>query len=527
VISPQAPDQTAITGHERFRPMPVWGEGWLFGLCALVLVSSLLLGGGTSGGFLADAILQLMAIPLLVVTLYRVSDLTAARPARWVSVFCLALALLPLLQVVPLPPQIWTALPNRDLESAAFHLLQRDLPWMPLSVSPSATWLSALSLMPPIAIFLGTALLGAPERRTLTLVVIAVGLLSVFVGLSQVAQGPSSPLRFFEVTNATEAVGFFANRNHFAALLYALTLLAAAWAVEAASAPTLAPKPFDTRRIIALIASFTVLFVLVAAQAMARSRAGLALTIVALLGAMALALADRRTLSGVTPGRLLLAATALAIMFAVQFTLYRLLERFADDPLRDSRIVFSRVTLAAAKQYLPFGSGMGTFVPVYATFERAQDALLDTYVNRAHNDVLEVGLESGALGFVLMAAFLIWFVRRCLSVWRGRIANREIDVALARAATIVVGLLVAHSFVDYPLRTQAMMGIMALACGFLVNAPGEAGNRADAARRETLPDGRETDPLKPSADRAMDQASRNPATRWGSDIEWPEEWRRK
>ena len=39
---------------------------------------------------------------------------------------------------------------------------------------------------------------------------------------------------------------------------------------------------------------------------------------------------------------------------------------------------------------------------------------------------------------------------------------------MARAGTLVVALIVAHSFVDYPLRTGAMMAILAFACGLLV-----------------------------------------------------------
>lgn len=54
----------------------------------------------------------------------------------------------------------------------------------------------------------------------MSLVVIGIGPASVLLGFLQVAQGPSSPLRLFEFTNLTEAVGFFANRNHFSALLY-------------------------------------------------------------------------------------------------------------------------------------------------------------------------------------------------------------------------------------------------------------------------------------------------------------------
>ena len=60
---------------------------------------------------------------------------------------------------------------------------------------------------------------------------LAVGVLSVLVGLIQVAQGQESPFRFFAITNPTEAVGFFANRNHFAALLYCLMVFALAWIV--------------------------------------------------------------------------------------------------------------------------------------------------------------------------------------------------------------------------------------------------------------------------------------------------------
>ena len=53
---------------------------------------------------------------------------------------------------------------------------------------------------------------GHRERRLLSLVLLSVGIASVFLGLAQIAQGPSSSLRPFDYTNDTEAVGFFANR---------------------------------------------------------------------------------------------------------------------------------------------------------------------------------------------------------------------------------------------------------------------------------------------------------------------------
>src|SRR5215467_12133009 len=204
--------------------------------CGALLVACLALGGGTSAGFLSDVVLQLVAVPVLLVCLWRLWD---APPSAWHArpelLFCAAVVLVPLLQLVPLPPSLWTTLPNRQLLVGTFELLERDLPWMPISVLPRATWLSALSLLPPLAVFLSTLLLGYRERRLLCLLLLGIGILSVFVGLSQVAQGPQSALRFFEITNPSEAVGFFANRNHFAALLYALTLFAAVWVIEAAA----------------------------------------------------------------------------------------------------------------------------------------------------------------------------------------------------------------------------------------------------------------------------------------------------
>ncbi len=514
-------------------------------LVACVAVASLLLGGGTRSGFLSDSILQLISIPLLLAVLWRLSGEPANPRLRWALLFCLALVLVPLLQLIPLPPGVWTALPHREPSAAAFDLVGREIPWMPVSVSPHATWLGALSLLPPVAVLLGTALLGYRDRRLLSLVVLAVGMVSVFAGLVQVAQGPLSPLRFFEYTNPTEAVGFFANRNHFAALLYSLMLFAAAWAVNAglAHGQRADRDKYETAAIVALLAGFTVLVVLVAAQAMARSRAGLGLTIVALAGAFALAFSDRRGASGAAPTKLLLAATALAVMFAVQFTLYRVLERFDADPLVDARIPFARNTMEAAKAYLPFGSGLGTFVPVYGMFEKPKDVMINAYANHAHNDFLEVWLEAGVAGLVLMGLFAVWLVMRALSIWRNaRHGKREIDGLLARAATVVIGLLVAHSFVDYPLRTGAMMAVFGFACALLIDPPvgasSEDAAELQAAREREVhraaprpaaaasplgaswPSSSPSQSMEPSA--APPQA---PGERWGQEIEWPEAWR--
>ena len=518
----------------QLMPLRAWQQRprLFFILCAVTVVSSLLLGGGTRGGFLSDTILELIAIPAFLASLSTLMALPRSESkqrAEWALMLCLAIAALPLVQLVPLPPWLWTELPNREQMVIVFGLLGRELPWLPISVSPSATWVSVLSLLPPFAIFLGVIQLSYRERRVMSLIFVAVGIVAAFVGLAQVAQGPDSPLRFFAVTNESEAVGFFANRNHFAALLYSLLLFGAAWATNVAFTvgSWSERKNFETSTIATLTACFLGLVILIVTESITRSRAGLALTIIAIAGALALPLADRRRSSGgVTPVRLILASASLAIVLAVQFALYRILDRFADDPLADSRVTFARNTIAAAKAYMPFGSGVGTFVSVYPTFELPQDAISNAFVNHAHDDLLEVWLEGGVISLCLIAAFATWFLLRSAKIWWRVPDNiRAIDLLLARAATIVVPLIIAHCAVDYPLRTGAIMAVFAFSCALLIEPlePAKAReqatdsiSRAGPARVPATADG---------ADTASAKTSPQPKGRWGEDVEWPDQWR--
>src|SRR6478736_10184946 len=92
-------------------------------LCAFVMVASLVLGGGTRGGFLSDAILQLLAVPLLLVALWRIIDVPLIVEARRALWFCSAVVAIPLIQLVPLPPWLWTALPHRGPSVEAYTTL--------------------------------------------------------------------------------------------------------------------------------------------------------------------------------------------------------------------------------------------------------------------------------------------------------------------------------------------------------------------------------------------------------------------
>ena len=514
-----------------------------FSVTAGVLLACLVLGGGTHAGFAGDVALQLVAIPVLLSAAYRAVCEPSRAEARLPVAFCGACIALPLIQLVPLPVFVWTRLPSRELLLETMSLAGTAGDARALSLSPDATWLGLLSLLPPMAVFLSALRLQLHERRVLSLLLIAFAVASAMLGLLQVAQGRTSWLRPYTFTNENEAVGLFANRNHLAALLYCGVLLVAAWAVHVV-------RPLDDVRRIVLESAWIVplaicliaLIVLVAGATMARSRAGLALTMLALAAGVAIAFRERlRGDQVLEPGRALAAATVFAVLFAIQFGLYRVLERFSGDPLEDARVRFVRTTLSGAIAFLPFGSGIGTFVPIYASLERPVDLLPDTYANRAHNDLLEFTLEGGVLAVLILLVFAGWLAARSFELWRNPWPRAApLDHALARAAACVCTLLVLHSAVDYPLRTTALSSLFAFACALLVAPatwppPTAAEPVAEAASRP-----KRTRARAAAASPAVADPDSAPISSWPTDartsatsaplqsdeaIDWPEEWR--
>ncbi|WP_132032302.1 O-antigen ligase family protein [Aquabacter spiritensis] len=465
-------------------------HGGFFYLASVTFILCLMLGGGTRGGFLSDTVLQFLSLPLLVTALWRLCDLPKSQDRRCVLWLVGAVLFLPLLQLVPLPPAIWSALPGRAAAVEAFGLAGHDLGWMPISLSPAGTWLALLGLVPPLAVFLGTLLLTYPERRLLSLVFLAAAFFSAVLGLLQLAQGPSSALRFFAFTNVADPVGFFANRNHFAALLYSGVVFAVAWALDAAGRiqqSRKARRP-TTEGLVLLIAAATVLTVLICVQLMTRSRAGLGLTVFAIAGASALFFARPKAGAWLTPSRLVLSVVLAAGALSSQVVFHGIIARFAADPVEDGRLRYARTTIEAAWANLPFGTGVGSFVPVYAGVEQPADLIANVFVNHAHNDLLEFWLEGGVLSAALVAAWAGWLAFKLLTVWNPRVAwgQEDIDGSLARAAILLLLLLAAHSVVDYPLRTSAVMSVMAMACAFLVEAPEENSARRLRSRDRPL-----------------------------------------
>jgi hypothetical protein len=442
-------------------PLPRFAAEAFLPYTSFVVVLAMLFGAGGVQGW-SDAVVQLTALPLLAWALFKLNPSRLDQGGRWAIVLLCAILALPLLQLIPLPPSLWGALPGRREFASAYEAAGMALPWLPISLDPSATRLGLLSVLPATAIFLAMLSLEQRSRRILIVLVFVVVFASVVLDILQTVGGEDSPLRFYESTNRGRAVGFFANSNHNAAFLYSAIPFIIAWAIG------LVVDHRPNRSISLAFLALLVLMIIIGLAA-AQSRAGIALLFVAGLSGLLLAWRHNREGSGRRLLLLTLGGNLVALLLAFQLGFVGYMQRVEYQGIQDLRWPVAAITSKAAVANLPFGSGFGTFVPVYDKF--APRALLgEAYVNRAHNDWLELWLTGGAPAIILALGFLAWFAASTFRVWRsGRPEGPVLDLALAQAASIVIVLLLLHSVVDYPLRTPTLSVLFAIACGYLVS----------------------------------------------------------
>ena len=423
------------------------------------LVACLVLGGASAAGALANTLLQLGAIALLVLMVWanRVHIPPEARPLAWIV---LAFAALVALTLVPLPFTLWAALPYRAEIAEAFRLMAIPVQSLPVSLAPDATITSALSILPPLAMFLLMAQLPNEGRRRIAAVVIIMALASLALGAFQLLGGAGSPLRFYEITNAGRPVGLFANINHQA------TLLLCALPCAGYLAARLAARTERSERSGGAIFAVMSLIFLAVGIAATGSMAGYGLFFPAAFGTL---LIYRRTIAARITGRWRAGLVVLLVLFvglalAGPLSQETLGSKFNKSPV--SRQVFAATTTEAIAESWPVGTGLGTFADVYRRFEDPARPIVE-YTNHAHNDYLEIALELGLLGVLITIAFFLWWLARSRHAWRTDTAG----AALARTGSIIIGIILLHSLVDYPLRTSAMAAVFAAACALLVPAP--------------------------------------------------------
>jgi O-antigen ligase len=366
------------------------------------------------------------------------------------NVLLVCALLLVIIQLIPLPPQIWTNLPGRRQLVEGFAVLGYPLRPLPISEVPYETVLTLFAAIPAVAAFVATEHL-SPSPRYIALAIVVGLIAGILLGALQVAGGGGLFGYLYE-DHSPGAIGFFANSNHMGTLLLVGIPMLAALVISAR------PKQ-QTSSLPRYGLGLAVFALILVGLFLNGSRAGMVLSIPVSIASIALfpAAIRWRTPALLVSGFSLLVGISILVsnpIAAAELTSGKATSGSARGEIWST-------TVKAISDNFPIGTGLGSFQSIYHRYENPDD-VTPRYINHVHNDYLEIALELGAPGGALVLLFLSWWTIVSSRVWLSTYGS-----TYARAATIATAAILTHSFVDFPLRTAAISAIFAACIGLM------------------------------------------------------------
>lgn len=425
------------------------------------LILCLTLGGASRYGLFAHGILQTVAalgIALLIVSWPRSLMLAGVKAP---ICFLVAFTLIGVLQCIPLPVGLWTTLPGRAPVVEGYHALNVPLVEMPTSLDPEATIQSLSYILPPLFVLLLCVRVGLRRlKRVIPGGMCVVGVMSVLMGLTQVYLGRESFLYLYQNTNIGFPVGAFANVNHFSVLL----LMILPFIIYILRQLSFKPSEIDQSLAWAATAICTLLLIVVGIG----SAGSLAIYLMT-LPIVGLAWLGTRTRVQSKRANLLtgLAVFAVVAIAVIAVSTSPVLDGLgvtgaADNPT--SRQNMWTYTWNAIDDYWPVGSGIGSYQSVIPLFEDP-DLVTSRYIATAHNEYLQILMETGVFGLIVLLTALGWLSWRTKVVWLDGVATSSENFQKMALVGILACSL--HSIVDYPARTPAIAALLALYVGIV------------------------------------------------------------
>lgn len=427
----------------------------------LLVVANLFGGGGVAYG-ISNLAVQIVALTALALNGDAVWKFISTGPRLLVALVACSL-LLPLLQLVPLPPEVWRSLPGRNLIVEALDA-DGQARWRPLTVNSARTFVAFTGLIAPfcVIVFGWNSSRVALQKGVLT--IIGFGLFSVLLGAVQVLGQDQSGVFYPEIKMPGVLFGLFANRNSTAVFLVGCLLLLSGlpghkllsprWLAKGVAAVLLVTGVILTQSrtgLVLLVLPFALMLLQTIVHGFNRANAG----------------GPQDDQNGQKPGSKLFLKVAVIGMAVVMIGSSALvsvpdsrvgmvLNRF--DRQEEQRPAIWEDARFAAGRYWPAGAGMGTFDEVFQIDESLEN-ISPRRAGRAHNDYIELAIEAGPFALLLVLAWSIWTF---WSVLRALTASHS-DRWSAMASGGVLLTIALQSLLDYPLRNQTMLCIAAFA----------------------------------------------------------------
>ncbi|MDA2919003.1 O-antigen ligase family protein [Desulfobacterota bacterium AH_259_B03_O07] len=386
----------------------------------------------------------------------------------------LVFLLICLFQILPLPEFILRIVSEKSLDiwektqsviSSIGFSDEKSL--FTISLYPNATWKETLLLLSYIAfgIVISRSFKSERKIKMVLIPIFAVSLFEAGYGIyqyvvsSDVATGPG----------IESARGTFVNRNHFAGLLEMSIPLALGYVLSIGNWEDNKERTFFKNLISSdnLQKSILLLFLLgimILALILSKSRMGI-------FSGFSSLIFFYLAYSSFTRNKLqiswmLFFVLAVAVLYGLLIGIYPVFERFfqtiSGEP---GRILIWKDMMGIIKDFPLFGTGLGTFSYVYPLYKKSVEQPI-VYVY-AHNDYLQLMVETGILGFLsIMTALSLYISSSFKDLIR---LYQEVDYfrffLLLGALTGVVSILI-HSLADFNLHIPSNGLYFAFFIGF-------------------------------------------------------------
>jgi hypothetical protein len=139
-------------------------------------------------------------------------------------------------------------------------------------------------------------------------------------------------------------------------------------------------------------------------------------------------------------------------LYALSVGIHKTVERFERFDLGwEGRLKISQAAWPMVWDYPVLGTGLSTFEHVFPTYA-PPDLMRRTYLN-AHNDWLQVAIETGLVGFVLVFVGYVWFLAVAIRQWFRR--RDPLAVGLGGGMIMALVSIGIHSLVDFNMHIPA------------------------------------------------------------------------
>jgi O-antigen ligase len=341
----------------------------------------------------------------------------------------------------------------------------------PLSLAPLPTlaglwlWLAVLALF-SIAFALSRSPRGA-QRLALALLVL--GGASGALGVIGWAESLAST--YGKASEVVRASGSFGNPNHYAAFQSMLFLVSLGWLLDQRGgrrSPRGSADEAWNERALSVVAGFGILL-LVLGLLLSLSRAGIAC---AVAGTMVFVLltSGRERLPGRRgdPRRTLWLALLGLAVFAIWIGIEPLVGRFADLgeqwEREGTRVQVWRDAFPAISDFWATGSGLSSFRYVGASYRSFGGTIFYSW---AHNDYLQLGVELGVPGLLLLGWLAVSILRSARRARASLARDRGLWFLHAGLSSAMLAIAL-HSAGDFSLHLPANLALLAVLAGGVV-----------------------------------------------------------